>query len=153
RLQALYKQWDKYIAGGQFEQFIEFALSINSLTAYFTRTHLAGLARLCEGLENLALNKMGDQDSHPLSKEDISSVQRQLITLAGSIETSRTPVQDRRVEQPSQSLDDWIKPRSIWMVAAPAQIEAAKAFNYELSFYGFKISEMDWGEGQPDDVP
>jgi diguanylate cyclase (GGDEF)-like protein len=153
RLQIVKAHWGKYTAGGEFEQFVEFALAINSLTAYFNRMHLAGLVRLSEGLENLALSNMGDQSTHPLEKQDIACLQRQLDTLMGSVETSRMPNQERRAEPVSPILDGWIKPRSVWMIAAPGRLEAVKDFNYELSFYGFKIFEMEWGDEPPADVP
>ena len=51
RLYILRTRWERYTADGRFEQFIEFAIAVNSLAEYFTRMRLPGLVRLCEGLE------------------------------------------------------------------------------------------------------
>ena len=60
RIYVLRTRWERYVAEGRFEQFIEFAVAVNSLTEYFNRLRLPGLVRLCEGLENAALAKLGD---------------------------------------------------------------------------------------------
>ena len=78
RLYVLRTRWERYVADGQFEQFIEFAVAVNSLAEYFTRLRLPGLVRLCEGLENTALAKLGDQSTHPIAQQDISALQRQM---------------------------------------------------------------------------
>ncbi|WP_341648011.1 hypothetical protein [Thauera humireducens] len=65
RLYVLRTRWEGYTADGSFEHFIEFAVAINSLAEHFNRLRLPGLVRLCEGLENAALAKLGDQSAHP----------------------------------------------------------------------------------------
>lgn len=85
RLYVLRTRWEGYTADGSFEHFIEFAVAINSLAEHFNRLRLPGLVRLCEGLENAALAKLGDQSAHPLPQQDIVSLQRQLDTLLGAV--------------------------------------------------------------------
>lgn len=49
---------------------------------------------------------------------------------------------------------DWIKPRAIWMVAAPEKREMADALSRQLKFFGFKIFPLDWTASRlPDDQP
>jgi diguanylate cyclase (GGDEF)-like protein len=155
RLQALRIHWKTYLTEGQFEQFIEFVLSVNSLVAYFNRMHLPGLMRLCEGLENAALGMLGDQSTHPIDRQETSTLQRQIDALLGSVEISRPATAERRIEPAGLPADiDWIKPRSVWVVAAPDKREAMNALSHQLSFFGFKISTMEWGASQPPtDIP
>ena len=129
RLHALRRRWDRYVEDGRFEQFIEFAVAINSLAEHFSRIRLPGLVRLCEGLENAALARLGDQSSHPLPQQDIASLQRQLDTLLGSVNTSRTPVPACRAkpDAPARKEIDWVKPRSVWIVADPMDESSVKA--------------------------
>src|SRR4051812_4334388 len=117
RLYVLRTRWERYVDEGRFEQFIEFAVTVNSITEYFNRLRLAGLVRLCEGLEVAALTKLGDLSTHPLKQQDILALQRQIDALLGSVATSRTSSTDRRAHEPSAASTeiDWIKPRSIWM--------------------------------------
>lgn len=156
RLQLLRKRWEMYVADGEFEQFVEFAVAVNSLAEYFSRIRLAGLVRLCEGLENAALDKLGDETTHPIEKKDILALQRQVDTLFGSVATSRQPATERRADRliETQAEIDWIKPRSVWMIAAPVKITVSHALGSQLSYFGFNVIEMTWGESLPaGDVP
>ncbi|RZI44089.1 diguanylate cyclase [Herbaspirillum sp. HC18] len=155
RLYVLRTRWERYVAEGRFEQFIEFAVAVNSLAEYFNRLRLPGLVRLCEGLENAALTKLGDQATHPIPKQDILSLQRQVDTLLGSVATSRPSAAGRRNDEPAAAPEvDWIKPRAIWMVSAPEKREMADALARQLKFFGFKIFPLDWKTGRlPDDMP
>ncbi|MGE5622587.1 MAG: diguanylate cyclase domain-containing protein [Bacillota bacterium] len=151
RLYVLRTRWQRYVAEGQFEQFIEFAVAVNSLAEYFNRLRLPGLVRLCEGLENAALAKLGNQHTHPIAQQDILSLQRQIDTLIGSVATSRAPGADRRGQEPAATPTadiDWIKPRSVWMVAAPEKREMADALSRQLHFFGFNVCELPWGAEQ-----
>ncbi|HJV82879.1 diguanylate cyclase [Noviherbaspirillum sp.] len=156
RLYVLRTRWEHYAAQGRFEQFIEFAVAVNSLAEYFNRLRLPGLVRLCEGLENAVLAKLGDVSTHPISSQDISSLQRQLDTLLGSVATSRSSGTNRRVQEPVTAATDidWIKPRSVWMIAAQEKRDMADALRRQLQFFGFKVCEIDWGgEQMPQDKP
>lgn len=148
RLYVLRTRWELYVTEGRFEQFIEFAIAVNSLAEYFNRLRLPGLVRLCEGLETSALAKLGDESTHPIPKIDIGSLQRQVDTLLGSVATSRPPVAERRSDEVSIAVPeiDWIKPRSVWMIAAPEKKLVSNALSVQLQFFGFRVSEMGWGE-------
>ena len=156
RLYVLRTRWERYVADGRFEQFIEFAVAVNSLAEYFTRQRLPGLVRLCEGLENAALTKLGDESTHPISQQHVMSLQRQIDTLFGSVQTSRPAGSERRTDEPVAALPeiDWIKPRSVWMIACAEKREMADALSRQLQFFGFKMISLDWNGGQaPEDMP
>ena len=155
RLYVLHSRWERYVEEGRFEQFIEFAVAVNSLTEYFNRLRLPGLVRLCEGLENMALTKLGSQSTHPISKQDIASLQRQVDALLGSVTTSRPQSAGRRSDEPAAAPEvDWIKPRVIWMVVAPEKRDMADALARQLKFFGFKIFSLDWHATRlPEDMP
>ena len=156
RLYVLRTRWERYVADGQFEQFIEFAVAVNSLAEYFARLRLPGLVRLCEGLENTALAKLGDQSSHPIAQQDIAALQRQMDTLHGSVASSRPVPPAKRVDEPAvvTSDIDWIKPRTVWIIFAPQMRDMANAMSLQLKFFGFKILQLDWrGERPSEDIP
>ncbi len=156
RLYVLRTRWEGYVAEGRFEQFIEFAVAVNSLAEYFNRLRLPGLVRLCEGLENTALARLGDESSHPIAEQDIRSLQRQIDTLFGSVATSRSSSAARRTHEPTIPPNDidWIKPRAVWMIAAPEKRSMADALRRQLQFFGFKVCECEWGARRlPEDKP
>ena len=149
RLGVLSTHWQRYVAKGHFNQFIEFAVAVNSLAEYFNQLRLSGLVRLCEGLENTVLAKMGDEASHPLAQQDILSLQRQIDTLLSSVANSRAPSIEHRTTASAAAADiDWIKPRSVWIVSAPGQREITDVMGSQLRFFGFDIHELGWDSGQ-----
>ena len=157
RIYVLRTRWENYVANGLFEQFIEFTVAANSLAEHFSRIRLPGLVRLCEGLENAALTRLGSAATHPIPAQDIASIQRQLDALLSAVASSRLTPPERRAEE-QMSLDipdvDWIKPRSVWLVVAPEMKEMAEALQKQLDFFGFQTLEMRWGGKLPDsDVP
>ncbi|WP_230976246.1 GGDEF domain-containing response regulator [Pseudothauera nasutitermitis] len=146
RLHALRERWEQYVAGGQLEQFVEFAVALNSLVEHFARLRLPGLTRLCEGLENAVLPHIGDPSAHPLGPQAVASLQRQLDALFGSVSTSRNgsvPVR-RQTEGVPVRDGEWVKPREVWIVSAAADDEVADGLSRQLRFFGFKITRVDW---------
>lgn len=146
RLYVLRTRWERYVADGRFEQFIEFAVAVNSLAEHFNRLRLPGLVRLCEGLENAVLARLGEQSKHPLVEQDIRLLQRQLDTLLGSVTTSRAPVPTRRTEErePAAQDIDWVKPRSVWIVSATEKQGLTDGLSRQLQFFGFQVFSMTW---------
>jgi len=151
RLSLLRRRWESYVSEGCFEQFIEFAIAVNCLVEYFDRMRLPSLVRLCEGLENAALARLGGQASHPLPAPDILALQRQIDTLLGSVLSARPAVAERRTEELAEIVSeiDWIKPRSVWLVVAPERREMADALSRQLQFFGFSLFEISWGSELP----
>ncbi len=48
-------RWQSYRSSGDFDQFVEFTLSLNGLTERLNQQNLPGLASACQELENRAL--------------------------------------------------------------------------------------------------
>jgi diguanylate cyclase (GGDEF)-like protein len=147
RIHVLRTRWDNYVNLGSFELFIEFTVTVNSLVEHFNRMRLPGLVRMCEGLENLALARLGSPDSHPIPDQDIASLQRQVDTLLGAVESSRQVATERRTrpeQQDSTRNIEWIKPRLVWMVVAPEMKEMANALRQQIDFFGFVTEEIAW---------
>ncbi len=151
RVHILHTRWSKYLNGGSFDQFIEFAVTVNSLAEHFSRMRLPGLVRLCEGLENLALARLGSQESHPLPAQDIALLQRQVSTLLGTVENSRGAPRERRLEEQREATRniEWIKPRLVWLVVSDDMLEAADALRQQIDFFGFKTEEIGWNDPLP----
>ena len=156
RIYVLRTRWERYVSDGSFELFIEFTVAVNSLAEHFNRMRLPGLVRICEGLENSALNRLGTPESHPIDEQAVAELQRQMNALLGAVASLRLPVAVRRVEErPLESPDvDWIKPRSVWLVVAPEMFEMARALKQQIRFFGFQLQEISWGGQTPEsDMP
>ena len=159
RIYVLRTRWEFYVAEGRFEQFIEFAVAVNSLAEHLNRMRLPGLMRICEGLENAALARLGKEKSHPLSAQDVSALQRQMDTLLGAVASAKPQVPDaeRRADDPAVAATpdiDWIKPRSVWLFSAGGQPDMVGALCEQLRYFGFQVAEMPWGAKPPEgDMP
>lgn len=155
RVSLLRSRWERYHAEGSFEQFIELAVTVNSLAEYLNRLRLPGLVRLCEGLENAVLARLGDPAGHPIGGQDMISLQRQIDALLASVATARTPAADRRADQPASVADvSWVKPRSVWLIAAPQKTGLGNGLAQQLQFFGFKVFQFEWGASElPSDMP
>ena len=156
RIYVLRSRWESYLSAGTFEHFIEFTVAVNSLAEYFNRLRLPGLVRLCESLENAALTRLGDPSSHPVEAAGRNELQKLVDALLGAVNASRPPVIERRREDRSDEAagNDWIKPRSVWMVVSPEMQAMAQALRRQLDFYGFQTIEITWDSLLPsNDAP
>ncbi len=148
----LRSRWEQYTAEGQLEQFIEFAVAVNSLAEHFNRLRLPGLTRLCEGLENAVLTRIGDKHSHPLAQPERLSLQRQIDTLFGSVAASQRaapPARRAPENTPAPREVEWVKPRAVWIVADGSRAEVADGLCRQLQFYGFRTTLLDWSAPPP----
>ena len=150
RIYVLKTRWENYVANGLFEHFIEFTVAVNSLAEYFNRLRLPGLVRICEGLENAALNRLGTQYTHPIDPQDIATLQSHMDALLGAVTASQPSVVARRTEDRTLTPEtDWIKPRSVWLVVAPEMLEIANALKKQFEFFGFTTQKIFWGTPFP----
>ncbi len=152
RIYVLKTRWENYATHGSFEHFIEFTVAVNSLAEYFSRLRLPGLVRICEGLENAALSRLGDPDTHPIPAQDIAALQRQMDTLVGAVASSRPSPPVRRVEESAIETAEieWIKPRLIRLIVEPEMEEIAEALRHQIQFFGFHTQKTSWKSPQPD---
>lgn len=148
-MNALRDRWGDYRKGGCFDQFIEFTLALNCLAERLDGLRLPGLVRQCEALENTALGLFGAADTHPIAQQSMAALGRQVDGLLGAIASARRPNIKSHAEMPQSREIEWIKSRSIWMIA-PAGSGWAKALAEQLSFYGFKVHQSRWGARLPD---
>ncbi len=145
RVNVLWSRWHDYVASGRFEQFVEFTVALNSLAEQFSNLRLAGLVRMCEGLENSALLLFGNANTHPIPEADRKDLQRQIEALAGTFSNARSPVNERRTdESTAANVPDWVKQRTVWLIADEEQRETTKRLERQLRFFGFRTYRQDW---------
>ncbi|MBW7903828.1 MAG: diguanylate cyclase [Rhodocyclaceae bacterium] len=151
RLGAFDARWRDYVSQGSFEQFVEFSVALNSLAEQLGHLRLPGLLRISEGLENAALARFGDPESHPLAAQEIAALQRQVDALSGAIALARQPVGERRSEDlPSSVIDpEWVRPRRVWVVAADG-CEMTGGLVEQLRHFGFQPQRYGWDEVLPE---
>lgn len=150
-LDSLRIRWDAYLVRGTLEDFADFAGALNGLTEHINRLRLPGLARQCTGLEAEVLEHLKPgPENHPLAKETARALNRQVESLLDAIALARKQDASTKTTEydPTRTVE-WVKPRSIWMVA-PKNSKWAAGLAEQLAFYGFRVHKHRWGMALPD---
>lgn len=152
--QTLEQRWEKYLKCGDFEVFVEFALSLNGLSEQLKRLHLAGLVRACQELENLALSLFGDESTHPVTAEQSKAIAQQLGVILSELHRQEAPViPARRIcDTTENTQESWQRPRRVVIISPhghPWSISLAE----QLRFFGFSADlqqeSAPSGHGEP----
>ncbi len=146
-------RWQSYRSSGDFDQFVEFTLSLNGLTERLNQQNLPGLASACQELENRALAFFTDHTLRPVSDEQAEAISQQLGTILQLLHRHETPaVITKRISDQDEERDPWIRQRNILIVSRPGHPWSA-ALVEQLSFYGFRPHTTGWDETPELDEP
>src|SRR5574343_1984154 len=83
--------WQNYRRSGEFDQIVEFTLSLNGLTERLNQHNLPGLAGACQELENRALSLFTDHTIRPVSEEQALAISDQLNAILQFLHRHETP--------------------------------------------------------------
>jgi diguanylate cyclase (GGDEF)-like protein len=147
--ESLELRWKHYLDSGSFDAFVEFTLSLNSLTERLGQLQLSGLLRDCQAVEGTALALYGDPSTHPVAAEEAEGIERQLTAIMGELRRYEIPaVASRRQADASDAADDrqWTRPRNVLIVSRPGHPWTA-SLSEQLEFFGFRPRQMRWDEG------
>ncbi len=149
-IDALRMRWDAYLVRGTPEKFAEVTISLNGLTEHVAAARMPGLARQCATLETEFLSPMTQQaGSHPLTRETARALNAQLQGLLDAIvQTRKLDAESRDEPYDATRSIEWVKPRSIWMIA-PQNSKWAAGLAEQLAFYGFRVKNSRWGMSLP----
>lgn len=151
--ESLELRWKHYLDSGSFDAFVEFTLSLNSLTERLDQVQLSGLLRESQALEGAALALYGDPSTHPIAPEAADGIERHLAGILRELRRHETPaVASRRQVDASDPLDDkqWNRPRNVLMVSRPGHPWTA-SLSEQLEFFGFRPRQMRWEDTPRED--
>src|SRR5574343_1804104 len=145
--ETLELRWQSYRESRDFDQFIEFTLSLNGLTEHLRQQNLPGLASACEELENRALALFNDGEAHPVTSENTDAISLQLNTILRVLQRHETPavIAKRLSDKEEDERDQWVRQRNVLIVSRPGHPWSA-ALVEQLSFYGFKPHTLAWDD-------
>ena len=148
-VETLELRWKTYRESGNFDQFVEFTLSLNGLTEQLDNQQLPGLVRACQELENTALSLFADSSMHPIAIDQAISMERQLSVILNELREHETPaVMARRgVDRIKKYEDTWNRPRKV-LIVSRADHPWTASLSEQLSFFGFFPEELRW-DSQP----
>jgi diguanylate cyclase (GGDEF)-like protein len=145
---TLRDRWQDYREAGSYELFVEFGLALNSLAEQLGRLRLPGLVRQCEGLESVVLALFGNAEHHPIGESTMVALSAQVEAILAAISAAR-PADVDKSNSGSDREAEWIKPRSIWLIAPAVNLWAA-GLARQLAYYGFRVHQARWGTPLPD---
>jgi len=143
-------RWQNYRSSGEFDQFVEFTLSLNGLTERLNQQNLPGLASACQELENRALALFADHTLRPVSDEQAEAIEQPLNNILQLLHRHETPavIAKRLSDAAEDDRDLWIRQRNV-LIVSRAGHPWSTALSEQLSFYGFRPHTLDWN-GKPD---
>ncbi len=152
--QSLELRWQSYRESGDFDQFIEFTLSLNGLTERLGQQNLPGLASACGELEHRALALFNDSATHPVTNENADAISLQLNTILRVLHRHETPavIAKRLSDKEDDERDQWIRQRNV-LIVSRTDHPWAEALVEQLSFYGFKAHTAGWDDAPAMDEP
>ena len=112
--ETLELRWQNYLGSGDFDQFVEFTLSLNGLTERLNQQNLPGLASACQELENRALAFFTDHTLRPVTNEQTAAISQQLDTILQLLYRHETPavITKRLSDQTNDERVPWVRERN-----------------------------------------
>ena len=142
-------RWQNYRQSGEFDQFVEFTLSLNGLTERLNRQNLPGLASACQELENRALALFSEHTLSHASDEQAAAIEQPLNSILQLLHRHETPavIAKRQTDMTDDPSDIWIRRRNILILSRSGH-PWSSALVEQLTFYGFRAHTLEW-EGTP----
>ncbi|MGB4467272.1 MAG: diguanylate cyclase [Azovibrio sp.] len=142
---ALQAAWSRYLAQPCFDNFVEFALLLNSLTDFLIDKSLTGLLHASRQLEQRALSLFGDESSHPISDSAMEELDRGVARvgeLLRNFDTAAEPLQERRKKSPEAVVE---LPASAYQLQL---VGTAGSHWHELvsqfGYFGVRVQQGSW---------
>lgn len=146
RTQTLIKSWNGYRQNPSFEHFVEFAITLSSLSEFFAARNLGGFLRHSQQIEQQAL-PLFNEHSHPMSADDQVLMDKEVKALSIDIakfldEQDDEPQPERRSLVTNPAIPDLPAPRDILLISS--RTEEWQDLLVQLGYFGLSISQHRW---------
>ncbi|MFC4158345.1 GGDEF domain-containing response regulator [Chitinimonas lacunae] len=144
---ALTATWDGYCSTPTFENFVEFAVTLNSFAEFLIARGLSGLHHLGRDLEQVALALFGDERSHPIKPETMAELDQKLKGLvervSDYIAANSRPREERRISTSPLAAPSDLQPvRQLWLVSQNE--ESWRDLIAQLGYFGIEVDIFRW---------
>ncbi|WP_269533820.1 diguanylate cyclase [Chitinimonas sp. BJYL2] len=148
---ALAATWHSYQVQPQFEQFVEFAVTLSSFAEFLNGRGISGLHQRAHELEQQALAAFGDQDTHPVPPQlmqELGDRLGHLVARVGAyVESEPEPLEDRRMGTDVAQAISLLQSRRVWFVGGATQ--GWQALIGQLGYFGIAAETYNWHELPP----
>ncbi|MBB5017311.1 diguanylate cyclase (GGDEF)-like protein [Chitinivorax tropicus] len=148
--QVLILTWQRYRKAPSFENFVEFAVSLNAFTDYLIDKSITGLLHASKELEQIALSLFGDDSQHPVSDMSMQDLHDRVHTLSKLVE-GYVHAADRLADRCTDKGKVGSRTtRIVYFVGHSPQ--RWQDLLGQLSYFGVKVIELGWGDNLPLDA-
>jgi diguanylate cyclase (GGDEF)-like protein len=141
-------RWQGYVEAPCFEQFIEFAVSASSFTAFLDSKRFSGLHKLCRELEQHALTLFGNENSHPIAEDVLAKLNAQVEGLRARVDSfidnNTRPIDERRAHHAPEVICDLTPTHRICLIGD--QASTWQDLTTQLGYFGILAEAHTWDQ-------
>ncbi|MBK6294544.1 MAG: diguanylate cyclase [Rhodoferax sp.] len=145
--EEFYVKWRTYVGACGFDEFVEFAVSLSSFSAFLHSKGLSGLHQISHGLEQQVLSLFDDESSHhipPGTLGDLSSrIEGLQARVANFIDSNSTPATEQRRASSEPVLPaESSFVHHMWLLGSTP--EPWRDLITQLRYFGIHTHVFDW---------
>ena len=151
--QTLLSDWQRYQSAPSFENFVEFAVSINSFTEFLIDKGFTALHHVSHELEQVALSLFNEEVAHPLPPTASDDLNERILALTRMIDNymaASENLTERRTELQLEIAPDVHQKRSVWLIGHDQAIW--DDLLTQLSYFGKTVHFLTWDAPLPADI-
>ncbi|MDP2371507.1 diguanylate cyclase [Rhodoferax sp.] len=141
-----YVKWRAYVGASGFDEFVEFAVSLSSFSAFLHGKGLSGLHQISHGLEQQVLALFEDESSHqiePGTLGDLSSrIEGLRVRVSNFIDNNQPATEQRRVHAEQAPTAEPNTIHHLWLVGS--EPEPWHDLIAQLAYFGIHTHVFDW---------
>ena len=151
--QTLLSDWQRYQSAPSFENFVEFAVSINSFTEFLIDKGFTALHHASHELEQVALSLFNEEVAHPLPPTASDDLNERILTLTRMIDNymaASDNLKERRTELQLEILPDVHQKRSVWLIGHDQVIW--EDLLTQIGYFGKTAHFLAWDDPLPTNI-
>ncbi|MEW9898113.1 diguanylate cyclase [Chitinivorax sp. PXF-14] len=143
--------WQRYRKAPSFENFVEFAVSLNSFTEFLIDKAVSGLLHASRELEQIALSLFGDEHAHPVSDMAMQDLHERVHALSRLVENYIQVTERLDERRQSSAAAELRQAGNLWFVGHST--DPWQDLLAQLGYFGVTIRSLPWGQPLPVDAP
>lgn len=151
--QTLLSDWQRYQSAPSFENFVEFAVSINSFTEFLIDKGFTALHHVSHELEQVALSLFNEEVAHPLPPTASDDLNERILALTRMIDNymaASENLTERRTELQLEIAPDVHQKRSVWLIGHNQAIW--DDLLTQLGYFGKTVHFLTWDDPLPTNI-
>ena len=150
---TLLADWQRYQAAPSFENFVELAVSINSVTEFLIAKGFTALHHASHELEQVALALFNEEVQHPILPAAADDLNERVLALTRMIENYRSAsdnLAERRTDPQPEIAQDTHQTRCIYLIGHDSAVW--QELLTQLGYFGKTVKFQTWHEALPENL-